>query len=713
MLNKNTEKPCDFVNAQRLLESANDSARHFRTVYVTYLTVMIYTFVFILSTDQELLFKAGDKHLPQVNMNIPIKEFFTYMPWILLVIHFHLLIQASFLVGKVQDYVAKIKDELEPQEEIDKAHRLLFPASLAHTFRAGKLQWILYLIIFLVIFPLGTLIFTQIRFLPYQSEGITLLHRIIIIIDIVLLWYFWYYIYISKNKNLRKEKLYKRFIWAFVYGLIIVLITLPIVVFVRVLDFPGKNPIPFENPNLSKFYNLISEIKPNYNRFNLPNSTLVKREPSSKILAAYYIREGKLLTKHDESVWCELTEPLNLSNRNLRDAKLSKAKICSADLTRADLTRADLKETILTGANLTETILTGTILGKANLRGTNLRQANLTKKYLAEVDLTKADLTKADLTSVFLWKANLTGTVFTNASLTNADLTRAVLTEAVLIDANLSDVVLTDASLTNANLTKAILTNANLSDANLTKAVLTEAVLIDANLSDANLTKAVLTETDFTGTTLKKANLTEATLSSTDFTGAILTEADLTLAGFIEVSWWLYLMGSNFTRADLTEASLIGTDLRGADLTGADLRWADLTGTDLRWANLMGTDLRGTDLFGINLSNTNFTSATITNTTIKYSWIWKDPDTENIRYLPLGIPKGWKNMLKPDYLCPKRFDIDDYVDFFKYVNKKRKLRDELSGLEIYTALDKLKSELRGEVAGVIKEKCELYKPEAP
>ena len=559
-MNDTTEKPNEFVDSQRLLESANDSARHFRNIYAAYLTVMIYTLVVVLSTDQELLFKAGDKQLPLVHITIPIKEFFIYMPLAILVIHFYLLIQASFLADKVRDYISEIEKRLGSQER-DKAYRLLFPVPLAHTFGEGKTQRILYLIIFvsLVIFPLGTLITARAKFLPYQSVLISSQHFIIMLIDIVLLGYFW--------NRIRSKNKYLNYAFTLIGAIILLSISLHL----------GKKSI--------------SEIY----YFDLPNSTLVKKEPAPEILATYHTREGNLVTKPDKSVWCELAEPLDLSDRNLINAKLSKTKICSATFTETNLTRADLTEANLTRADLTE--------------------ANLTQADLTETDLTKADLSKANLT-----QAVLRGTILTEAVLTEADLTQTDFAPSLIE---------------------------------------TLSPLIQA----------------LTGNPI-------STFPQKDFAKA------------------------NLTRADLTQADLTGATPREVDLTDANLTKANLTGADLPRANLTRANLRNADLFGVNLSETNFTSATMTNATITYSWIHRDRKTKNTKYLPVGIPKGRKNTLKPDYLCSLLFDIGDYVDFSKYINKKRKLKDELSRSELQEALKNLKSEQQAEVARTIKIKCE-------
>ncbi|MEO0444841.1 MAG: pentapeptide repeat-containing protein [Verrucomicrobiota bacterium] len=80
-----------------------------------------------------------------------------------------------------------------------------------------------------------------------------------------------------------------------------------------------------------------------------------------------------------------------------------------------------------------------------------------------------------------------------------------------------------------------------------------------------------------------------------------------------------HFIGTNFTDANLKEASMIMVDCSGArfertNLYGADLRSADLggvilDGVNLAMADLSGADLSGASLKGANLTRTNFTDA--------------------------------------------------------------------------------------------------------
>ncbi len=109
---------------------------------------------------------------------------------------------------------------------------------------------------------------------------------------------------------------------------------------------------------------------------------------------------------------------------------------------------------------------------------------------------------------------------------------------------------------------------------------------------------------------LSDANLIGADLSDADLIGADLIGADLIGADLIGAD----LIGANLSRANLSDAdligaNLIGADLIGADLIGANLIGANLIGANLSRANLIGADLSDADLIGANLSDANLIGA--------------------------------------------------------------------------------------------------------
>ena len=109
-------------------------------------------------------------------------RFFTVVPWLLLLLHFNLLIQAIFLANKVSQYAAALNGSMSRAKRSE-ALGLLYPAPLAHKVAdadpQGSMRRLLNVMVFvtLAVLPLGILIFAQARFLLYQNEWLTWLHR--------------------------------------------------------------------------------------------------------------------------------------------------------------------------------------------------------------------------------------------------------------------------------------------------------------------------------------------------------------------------------------------------------------------------------------------------------------------------------------------------------------------------------------------------------
>ena len=603
---------------EHLLTSANNSVRHFRSVYTVYLTVMLYAIVVALSIDQELIFRKGSQQLqlqlPLANISVPVITFFTLIPWFLLTIHFYLLIQATFLSDKVRLYVSEL--EKSPwQRKADNARKLLFPLPLAHIVAEkesqSKATWILSLIVFisLIVYPLFVLIGIQIKFLLYQSELITWVHRIVITIDILLLWYFWLRIFFPKNENSGKEKLRKRLNVSRAFAASLISIVLFIVVFA---DFPNNKPYYSYASKFHEWLN-VEWIK----RIELDGSILVKKEPSPEILAVHYMKKEESdenLMARGSHLWCKYAEPLDLRKRNFREAYLPDVTLCKADLSYADLSDTGLSE-----ANLY----------RANLYRASLSRANLYRANLYNANLSRADLSDTDLSYANLFRANLSRADLSRANLSTAKLYRANLSRADLSDTDLSYANLYRANLYNADFSKANLSNADLSSTNLWYADFSAASLYNADLSDAGLYNADLSEAN-----LYRADLSEANLPSAD-----LSEANL---------WYADLSSTNLWYADLSEAKLMN---------------AKLVNTDLWNTNLSAADLSDTDLSGANLSGAIFSNTILTDTNIEYFWVWEGD-------FPRSIPKSW---IKLGYICPEDMNRPGGIDISDYSGEERKI----------------------------------------
>ena len=127
--------------------------------------------------------------------------------------------------------------------------------------------------------------------------------------------------------------------------------------------------------------------------------------------------------------------------------------------------------------------------------------------------------------------------------------------------------------------------------------------------------KCNLSTQDFSKAELSSASLTESNLTGANFSGAnlnlsIFRDADLSQANFTK---------ANLHQAAFYGAKLIGTDLTGANLSQAKLVYAKLKGAILRNANLSNADLKFAELPQVDLGNANLANADLTNADLSYA----------------------------------------------------------------------------------------------
>ena len=559
----------------RLRESANDSARSFRTTYTFYLVIAFYILAIASATDHELLFRDGEVGLPIINVGVSVKLFFTFAPIILVLLHFNLLVQGVFLSQKIHQYVAELNKHSLPINKRAAALGLIFPVPLALKIANPDQRWSTRLLLSamvsipIAVLPLGVMIYAQIQFLPYQSD-IIWVHRTVVLADFVLLWWLWPRIAAPSKKwrwlgwsqglrSLVTNLLHLLSVGLTVGGTLSGTLILAFVTIV-IIDFPG-----------GFFSALLPELEPIRDHpffereYNLSDRVLVSEEPSSEMLSAYYTtscESGKSYGSNscDESVveigshfWCKHAKPIQLKKRRLRSADLSSSILCGAVFENANLYDANLSD--------------------SNLRNARLTNANLYDANLSDSNLRNARLTNADLR---------------NARLTNADLRNA--------------------RLTNANLRNAHLWGADLRDIDVERRMRYYEWFVSyfaapdlryANLLASTLSGVYLPETLFHGVNFSWAKLDGTNLSGSEFHGSDLSNVVLSGSDLSDA----VLSGANLSGADLRGTNLSGAKLHGVDLSGADLRGADLQGGELIGAQLTKTKLDLADLRNIDLSN--------------------------------------------------------------------------------------------------------------
>ncbi|MYN63969.1 MAG: pentapeptide repeat-containing protein [Acidobacteria bacterium] len=427
----NSSTPYDTPRNLELLRAVNDSARLFRTVFVSFTIVALYLLIIALSADDELLFKDGPLRAPVLNLSVQASRYFIGAPWILFLLHLNVLIQASFLAGKVTDYRRALPSQQAgpPREEMLRLPLAVPLVQIATGYSSVVPQWVLKFFVFLTIsiLPLVTLGVVRTQFLDFQSRWITDMHSFVLIADLVMVGSVWPTIrrlYPDRRALGRLNSLG----WMSLIALVFLMVG-PLALTLRNAAWADGSP----------WLGGLGRWLESARSLDVQNRRLYLRSEAA----------------NPEEACGDGTLALNLAGRSYVDANLSESILCNAILTDAQLQGAVMRRARLEGADLRGAQLQGAQLQGATLHGVNLVGAEFHAADLSDAELQRAsfpagqlqgaDLTRTHLDNADLSGASLDGAFLSGTHLTGANLAGGTLRGAVLLGTQLADADLTDA----------------------------------------------------------------------------------------------------------------------------------------------------------------------------------------------------------------------------------------------------------------------------
>jgi hypothetical protein len=414
-----------------VLRGAVDAAVHqLRAATFTLVSGAIYLFLTGLGTADRDLLVGRVVTLPLFNANVGLLSFYKLAPVALLILHFTVLT----LCYLVAERLRRLQDELDSkgvgQSEREFVLGLLYPYPLVE--RLAKLPPVPIIGVFLnlsvyvplIIVPVSTLFWLQLRFVPYQQIWITPWHFILLLLDIGMMWLMWPQagrissalratVAVVKRKQEAARAMASP--WT-IAGLVATVLTLgaslAVSLVVVVLSGLGWVP-PFATLDLR------GEIISAGGQSQVPADFMVLG-PADLQQRLVMLRQYRNQTPADLSFVADVqrarSSGAHLPFRRLRKALLSGASLIGADLTGADLRGADLDNVDLRGA----------ILRCADLRGASFDHARL-----EATDLSNADARGANFPYAELQGAVLHGTDFTGADLEGAHIQFVSFTDRV------------------------------------------------------------------------------------------------------------------------------------------------------------------------------------------------------------------------------------------------------------------------------------------
>ena len=172
-------------------------------LWLSYLFALFYLLVAVGGVTYKDLFLENPVKLPFLSLDLPLKLFFWLGPVIFLVEHTYVLLHFRMLAAKVRLFDSELRAQIDPDQEDSEVRTWLreqLPNDIFVQFLAGTREtrtgWtgrLLRLIAWfsLVIGPVALLVFFQLQFLPYHHILITWWQRIVVLVDLILIWMLW------------------------------------------------------------------------------------------------------------------------------------------------------------------------------------------------------------------------------------------------------------------------------------------------------------------------------------------------------------------------------------------------------------------------------------------------------------------------------------------------------------------------------------------
>ena len=421
--------------AKEFLVEANGASDSGWSAWLAFLALLTYVVVTLASVSHKTLLLNSPVRLPIINADIPLVGFFQYAPVMLLLVYLSLLVQHVILARKYRkftDAIASYETETGTEHPAREwVHSYVF-SQIAAGPRPNRItKFMMQLIVYVTfsILPIITLLYFQIKFLPYHDVSTTYWHRIGVILGFLMLilltplmqntgharrWDIKVGPQAEAWEASGTQVLLALFLLPLVVGFSWLIATVPDEWIDRRLGFVAPTSIQVGAAEEAKLLNpLVRRIV--YDR--LP-------EDDNRGWWRRWLLSYRVLIVEDTDLGADIGARLVLRERNFRFSLLNRSDLQRGDLAWADLRAAQMWKTQANG-KLKDAKLQGAFLQEAQLQGAQLSSAQLQGVDLRNAQLQGADLSYAKLQGADLRGAQLQGAKMDRTELQGADLASA------------------------------------------------------------------------------------------------------------------------------------------------------------------------------------------------------------------------------------------------------------------------------------------------
>ena len=178
---------------EKLLEAANSASQTVAALHVAFMAFVAYLGVIVWGTTHDDLLRISPVKLPILDVELPLTTFYGFVPWMVVLLHFNLLMQLELLSCKLWNLDRDLPDTPAGQQVRDRLFIFPFTHLIAGRSEVWLIRWLLSLVVGITVIalPLLMLLAAQIRFLPFHDEAITWSQRLAVWVDAAMLITLW------------------------------------------------------------------------------------------------------------------------------------------------------------------------------------------------------------------------------------------------------------------------------------------------------------------------------------------------------------------------------------------------------------------------------------------------------------------------------------------------------------------------------------------
>jgi uncharacterized protein YjbI with pentapeptide repeats len=421
------KKSSDVDSIRKAVE---DGAAVSTGLWISYIFTLFYIAIAAGAVSHIDLLLESPVRLPFLGLELPLLAFFFLAPLLFLVAHAYTLVHFVMLGKKATLFNAALyaqyprdaptQAESERNHEIRESIRRQLPSNIfvqvlagARDVRHSGFGVLLRIIawVTLVFAPIALLFELQVQFLPFHHLGLTWEHRVVLLLDMALIWWLWRKIF-DRGGDAPPAARWRPTGVTIVAG---ALSAMTVWLSCSLATIPGE-------------WQTFTAYRPLHAMLfhGLPDpSTHRPSSPFSNILVLPYLNVYDILKVDDpqKTGWREYL--LSLRGRDLRGAIFDEAIMERTDAQSVQLLGASLNFVRMQASKLDEASLQGADFSYAQLQGASLLRAKLQGAKLDGAGLQGAKIELESLVGADLSFAQLQGANFRNSDLRGADFTMA------------------------------------------------------------------------------------------------------------------------------------------------------------------------------------------------------------------------------------------------------------------------------------------------